>query len=187
LAVAAAVPPPARLKEKVLAATRGVRQQAPGAGAPPRPAWKGWAALAGAAAVVLVVGLVLLVRGPSSSTGPDQRRNQAIAAVLTAPDATLLSAKAKGGGTVTVVMSRTEHALVFVAADLPKLVQPETYELWLTGPSGERPAGFLPAARHGMTGPVVSADLHPGDHLALAMETSRNAARPTEMLVTLTL
>ena len=48
----------------------------------------------------------------------DQARSRAIAAVLNAPDATMMTAKATSpSGRRTVVMSHRGHALVFTAAE----------------------------------------------------------------------
>ena len=67
--------------------------------------------------------------GVASRSAQDQRRqvqvrNHAIAAVLTAGDATVISARVATGSTATVVMSRRERALVFSAAGLRPLPRP---------------------------------------------------------------
>jgi hypothetical protein len=84
----------------------------------------------------------------------------------------------KGGGTVTIVMSRAWRELVFTAADLHALPGARGYELWLVGPAGDRAVIMLPPVRHGMTGPVIAAGLRPGDHLALTAEPSRRHFPP---------
>jgi anti-sigma-K factor RskA len=84
-----------------------------------------------------------------------------------------------GGGSATIVMSHTRHALVFTAADLRALPASRGYELWLIGPSGDRAVGMLPPARHGMTGPVVASGLRGGDRLALTAEPAGGTSRPT--------
>ena len=53
------------------------------------------------------------------------------------------------GGTATVVMSHRERALVFTAADLRVLPSSESYELWLMGPAGNRPAGMINVSGRG--------------------------------------
>jgi anti-sigma-K factor RskA len=88
-----------------------------------------------------------------------------------------------GGGTATIVMSHARHALVFTAADLRGLPASRGYELWLIGPSGDRSAGMLPAASHGMTGPVVASGLRQGDRLALTAEPAGGASRPTSPMM----
>jgi len=108
-----------------------------------------------------------------------QASSQQIAAVLTASDATMMTGAVQGGGTVTIVMSHARRELVFTAADLRPLPASRGYELWLTGPAGDRAVVMLPPVRHGMTGPVIAAGLRPGDHLALTAEPPGGAARPT--------
>jgi anti-sigma-K factor RskA len=107
-----------------------------------------------------------------------QASSQQIAAVLTAHDAVMTAGPVAGGGTATIVMSHSRHALVFTAQGLHALPASRGYELWLIGPAGTRPVGILPAGRHGMTGPVIASGLRPGDHLALTAEPADGSARP---------
>ena len=111
----------------------------------------------------------------------DQARasSQQIAAVLTAQDAVMMNGAVTGGGTAAIVMSRSRDALVFTAEGLRALPSSRGYELWLIGPSGDRPVGMLPAGSHGMTGPVIAAGLRAGDHLALTAEPAGGTAQPT--------
>jgi anti-sigma-K factor RskA len=199
LGTAAAEPLPAGLKERVLAAAAVTRQQPPVDEAVIRPhrrratsrvgpwlrslAWPGRLALAaGAAAVtaVLAVAVVFGVTNGSMQQQLDQAQasSQQIAAVLTAHDAVMTAGPVAGGGTATIVMSHSRHALVFTAQGLHALPASRGYELWLIGPAGTRPVGILPAGRHGMTGPVIASGLRPGDHLALTAEPADGSARP---------
>jgi len=187
LAAATAVPPPTGLKERVLAAAAATRQQPP-AGPPAAvvPLWRRrrrlMVTLTAAAAAVLLGAAV--VAGISNGSMRDQlsqaqASSQQIAAVLTAGDATMMTGTVRGGGTVTIVMSHSRHALVFTAADLRPLPGSRGYELWLIGPAGDRPVTMLPPGRHDMTGPVVASGLRSGDHLALTAEPAGGTARPT--------
>jgi len=187
LAAATAVPPPTGLKERVLAAAAATRQQPP-AGPPAAvvPLWRRrrrlMVTLSAAAAAVLLGAAV--VAGISNGSMRDQlsqaqASSQQIAAVLTAGDATMMTGTVRGGGTVTIVMSHSRHALVFTAADLRPLPGSSGYELWLIGPAGDRPVTMLPPGRHDMTGPVVASGLRSGDHLALTAEPAGGTARPT--------
>jgi anti-sigma-K factor RskA len=199
LGTAAAEPLPAGLKERVLAAAAVTRQQPPAdeavTGAHPRRAtsrvgpwlrslaWPGRLALAAgaaAAAAVLAVAVVFGVTNGSMRQQLDQARvsSQQIAAVLTAHDAVMTAGPVAGGGTATIVMSGSRHALVFTARGLHALPASRGYELWLIGPAGTRPVGMLPAGRHGMTGPVIASGLRPGDHLALTAEPANGSAHP---------
>jgi hypothetical protein len=101
-----------------------------------------------------------------------------LAAVLTAPDAKMMTARAAGGGTATIVVSRAMGALAFSSAGLPALPDAMSYELWLMGPSGDHPAAMLPAPQHGMTSPVVATGLRAGDMVGLTVEPAGGASRP---------
>jgi anti-sigma factor RsiW len=184
LAAAAAVPPPPGLKERVLAAAAQTRQHAPEPAADMtarrfRPRRLALAVAAAAAAVAVGAAVVFGVSNGSmrDQLGRDQASSQQIAAVLTARDATMMTGAVRGGGTVTIVMSRAMDALVFTAAGLHALPASRGYELWLVGPAGERPVTMLTSTR--MTGPVIASGLRPGDHLALTAEPSGGTARPT--------
>jgi anti-sigma-K factor RskA len=198
LGTAAAEPLPAGLKERVLAAAAVTRQQPPVDEAVTRPhprrvtsrvgpwlrslAWPGRLALAAGAAAVAAVLAVAVVFGLTNGSMQQQldqvqASSQQIAAVLTAHDAVMTAGPVAGGGTATIVMSHSRHALVFTAQGLHALPASRGYELWLIGPAGTRPVGLLPAGRHGMTGPVIASGLRPGDHLALTAEPADGSAR----------
>ena len=99
--------------------------------------------------------------------------------MLTARDATMISAPVTTGGTATIVMSAHDRALVFAAAGLRALPPSSCYELWLMRPGRDQPAAMLPTPRHGMTGPVLASGLKPGDHLGLTIEPVGGSPHPT--------
>jgi anti-sigma-K factor RskA len=111
-----------------------------------------------------------------------QVRGDAIAAVLTAPDPAMLSARVATGGTASIVMSR-RHELVFAAAGLRALPSSKCDELWLMGPGGDRPAGMLPAPPQAMTGPVVASGLTAGARLGLTVEPAGGARHPSSTII----
>ncbi|MBO0833146.1 MAG: anti-sigma factor, partial [Actinobacteria bacterium] len=53
------------------------------------------------------------------------------------------------------------------------------YELWLAGPDGVRPAGMLPAGRHGMSGPTVVGGLKSGQQILMTVEPASGSRLPT--------
>jgi len=200
LGTAAAEPVPAGLKERVMTAAAVTRQQPPADEAVTEQharrdqaraakwlrslAWPGrlaLAAAAAAAAAVLAVAVVFGVTNGSMRQQLDQAQasSQQVAAVLTAQDAVMTAGPVAGGGTATIVMSHSRHALVFTAQGLHALPSSRGYELWLIGPAGTRPVGMLPAGSHGMTGPVIASGLRQGDHLALTAEPAGGSALPT--------
>jgi Anti-sigma-K factor rskA/Putative zinc-finger len=191
LAAASAVQPSAAFREATLRAAGRTRQLPPvvrgraAAGPARRRLARRWwlpGLVAGVAAALAVIAVVTGLIGPAArhQMDPAQLRNHTIAAVLNAPDATMLTAKVSTGGTATVVMSHRVDALVFMAAHLRPLPAADRYELWLMGPRGARPAGMLPAAsRAGMVGPMVVSGLAAGDRVGLTVEPAMGMRRPT--------
>jgi anti-sigma-K factor RskA len=209
LAAAAAAPPPAALKERLLAQTARTRQLPPVTrqtrAAPPRlspapglpgragtrrggpgqrrvrPVWAACVAL-GLAAIVVLAGVWTTAR-PGQSPGMRPPRSAALAKVLTAPDATVISGQVRTGGTATVVMSRRDGMLVFAAAGLRAVPSSRRYELWLLAGGKDMPAGLLPVAVHGMTGPVTASGLRSGYRLGLSVEPAHGSRHPTSPMI----
>jgi anti-sigma-K factor RskA len=205
LSAAAAVEPSAAFRGAALRAAGQTRQLPPSVTAAPT----GWAAtrgrgwrwlslggwrsrlavsLAGALAAVAVAAGVVTY-GMHDRLDQAQQHDHAVVAVLTAPDATMVRARVMTGGMAIVVMSHSERALVFTASDLRLLPTAQSYELWLMGPAGSRPAGMVSrSARGGMAGPMVVSGLRAGDSVGLTVEPAGGSARPTSppiVLVTL--
>jgi anti-sigma-K factor RskA len=197
LAAATAVQPPAAFREAALLAA-GQTRQLPPAVEPPPPSWRalrrrgqglrGWrlrlgVVLAGAVACVLAAVAIaagISAYGMHSRLDQDQGHDHAVAIVLGAPDAKMMSAPVATGGTATVVMSHRERALVFTAADLRLLPSSESYELWLMGPAGNRPAGMINVSGSGkMAGPMVVSGLSAGDSVGLTVEPAGGSPHPT--------
>lgn len=197
LAAAAATRPPAALKDRAMAEAVRVRQLPPvtgevGAARPPRHrrparvrlAWAPRLALAVAGlSTVLAAIFGVTARTEQQRLSQEQQRGHQVAAVLTARDAVMLDARVRTGGTATVVMSGRERALVFAAAGLRELPSAQCYELWLIAPGGDKPAGMLPAARQGRTGPVIAGGLASGDRLGLSIEPAGGSRRPTSPMI----
>jgi anti-sigma-K factor RskA len=188
LAGAVAVPPPPGMRDAAVAAAARTRQLPPvvraeGGPWPARTAQRRWLprlalGLAGALAAVAIV-LGVAVSGAQHQLDQAQLHSKAIATVLNAADATMLTAKVSTGGTATVVMSHAERALVFTAANLHPLPAAESYELWLMGPGGDRGAGMVPGSRPGSAGPMVVSGLTSGDRVGLTVEPAGGSPRPT--------
>jgi anti-sigma-K factor RskA len=210
LAAATAVTPAAQLRERVLAEVARTRQLPPvpdeAAGARWAGRWRhtalpaalrrrarsarqGWARpiVNALAAVFLVAAVVfgVMALGTQHRLNQAQAREHMLAAVLTAPDAKLMSAAVTGGGTATIVMSHRERALAFSSAGLPSLPAGQAYQLWLMGPAEnggpprDRSAAMLPKATHGMTSPVIATGLCSGDMVELTVGPAGGTARPT--------
>jgi anti-sigma-K factor RskA len=191
LGTAAAVRPPDALKETVLRAAAQTRQLRPAVHRVPSRRVGGRRVLGWRPRLTVAAAGALAAVGVATAAGVatynmqnrlDQAhgRDLTVAAVLTASDATMMSAHVSTGGTATVVMSHRERALVFTAAHLSALPPSESYELWLIGPAGPKPAGMISASGRGhMVGPMVVSGLSAGDRVGMTVEPSGGSARPT--------
>ena len=201
LAAAAAVQPSDAFRDAALRAAAQTRQLPPAsgqalagrtAGDRGRRRWelRGWRSrlavgLVGALAAVAVAAGVVTY-GMQHRLDQAQLHDHAVATVLSAPDATMMSAPVRTGGTATVVMSHRERALVFTAVHLRLLPAAHCYELWLIGAAGSRPAGTVPgSARGGMADPMVVSGLRAGDSVGLTVEPAGGSPRPTSPPVVL--
>ena len=174
LAEAAAAEPPAGLIDRAVAVAARTTQLPPVTGRV-RASGRTWPA--GARRLALDAAAALLAGAAVSGAltaehhlSAAQRSDHAIAEVLNAPDAVMLTSRVKAGGTATVVMSHRDRALVFTTHGLPALPAGHCYQLWLMGPRGDRPAAVLPAPERGMTSPVIATGLAAGDRIGLAVE-----------------
>jgi len=190
LAMAVAMTPPPRLKDRVMAAAAVTRQVPPpvdqrhlhgrlrrGAA---RSSWVPRLATA-VAAVSVAVAVALGVIQVSTQHRLDSAReqNQAIAAVLAAPDARIVTQATSAGGTASVVVSRAERKIVFTSAGLPPLAGGKVYQLWLIGPPRVRSAGLLPLPSAGKTAPVLASGLVAGDKVGMTVEPAGGTSLPT--------
>ena len=191
LAMAPALYPPPEMRERVLTTALSVRQlPPPGRGTPGRAGGRtslrrlsrpraglaaGLLALAAAVAFLLVMQL--------STTGQLRQArdaNQAIAAVLAAPDARLESLQATVGGRVTAVVSLSNREAVVTTTDLPRPPGSRIYQLWVMDAAGDaRSAGLLAVTSSGSAGPVLAVDVLPGDRLGITVEPAGGTAQPT--------
>jgi anti-sigma-K factor RskA len=192
LAMAAALQPPAAMHGRVLAAVRRTRQLPPAADTQPRHRlWPRWwpqersrwlprlALAAATAGVVAALVLGVILAGTQHRLGFAQAQNGAIARVLAAPDARVLTKSTSAGGTATVIVSPSERELIVTTAGLRPLPASKVYEAWLINPRRTRPAGLLPSPRGGKTQPLLATELMAGDELGLTVEPAGGTAKPT--------
>ncbi|GAA1803412.1 anti-sigma factor [Actinomadura chokoriensis] len=183
LGMAVAEAPPPRVRDRVLAGIRDVRQLPPelsrrAVARPVRPRrWRRAVAAGLAAAACLVTaasaGVAIRERQRVERTEAAYRE---VASVLSAPDARSATGRAAGGGTVTVVASASRGRVVVASSGLRTLPSSKAYQLWLIGAGGPRSAGLLPGDR---TRPVVAGTWRPSDRLGVTVEPAGGSARPT--------
>lgn len=191
LAETAAVVPPTGLRDQVLAAVSVTRQLPLEASARPtprgqrktRPAPRSrWlprlalaAGAAGLAAAAVLGGVTVSAQNGQSAA---QAQAQAITAVLSAPDARLVSAPTSAGGSATAVASVRQGKMVFTSSGLRPLPGSRVYQLWFMGKT-TRSAGLVPAAAEGRTAPVLASGLAPGDKIGVTIEPAGGSSAPT--------
>jgi anti-sigma-K factor RskA len=172
LALAEALRPPPQMQPRVMAATYRTRQLPPlpvsdRARRAPRLLI---AAAAASAAAALTFGVIQAVTHHPSPT---------ISAVEQAPDASIQTMRTSVGGTVTLISSLRLRDAVVTAAGLPPAAPDRVYQLWVIGPGGARPAGFV------TTGSVLASGIAPGDRIGITVEPAGGTSRPTTKPVVL--
>jgi anti-sigma factor RsiW len=194
MGMAAASEPPPGMKDRVMAAAAVTRQLPPAAeGRSARPArvarrspagqrsqWATRLALGLAAAgLAAVASLGVVTVTTQHQLDSALSRNAAIAAVLAAPDVRIASAPTSAGGTVTVVASAREAAMVLTSSGLRALPSSKVYELWFLGQGNARRAGLLPPVSGGNATPVLASGLEPGDMIGVTVEPAGGTNAPT--------
>ncbi|MGW2161920.1 anti-sigma factor [Nonomuraea sp. NPDC001699] len=188
LGVAVAVEPPPGLRERVLSEIDQVRQLPPEV--PPAPhtrrPWRAWPAAVGmAAALAMVAWLGVTSVQVRQELQLAQRTEQRIAAVLSSDDARTVTGavagpSAGGGhGRGTVVMSRSQGALVFWAAGLGDPPAGRVYQLWQLAPGRITSAGLLVPSRSGGTLPVLSTIGSDVGQVGVTVEPTGGSRQPT--------
>jgi anti-sigma-K factor RskA len=181
------VEPPAHLRGRVLAAAAHTRQLPPETGTPTpgRSLWlRRTATLAAAAGIAVAVTLGIQAVDTNSRLERDLQaleqvndRNGRVADLLAAPDAKLVRGDVAGGGTGTVVASPEKGEVLFLAHGLARLPDDRTYQLWLIGTEGPRPAGLLTA--DGGENLVLATGFTGREAVGLTVEPRGGSPQPT--------
>lgn len=176
LGVAASVRPPAALRDRVMDEIARTRQLPPGSGRPrsPRRWFPGPALLFTAAAAVIAIALFAgfsLLGGGSGPRHPDPKLD----AVLAASDARSVDVSLAGGGTGTLVVSRSQNRAAIAMSGLPDVPAGHTYELWLLGAGDPRPAGLMRETR----GSRLIPSLDGATHLGVTVERAEGSPAPS--------
>jgi len=177
LGAAVATPPPAALWGRVRAEVATTDQVPPVAG----PVGRRFPSLLAAAAALLVVAFSVTALGLGLVGGPrrSERVADPVAAVLAAPDARRVAARAGGAGQAEVVVSRQLGRAAFVASGLAPAPAARTYQLWVVDRSGPRPAGLVEVPKGGRVTRLLEGRVAGSEQVALTVERRGGAARPT--------
>jgi anti-sigma factor RsiW len=188
LGAAVAAPPPPDLWDRVRAEALVTRQLAPVVGRADRRRRAGLRAgrrrfppllAAAAALLVAVLSVTALNLGLLGRSDRSERTADLVAAVLAAPDARRVAATPGGTGQATVVVSRGRGQAVFVASGLPPAPADRTYQLWVVGRSGPRPAGLVEVAGGGRVTRLLDGPVTGDEQVAMTVERRGGAAQPT--------
>jgi hypothetical protein len=177
LGAAVATPPPAALWDRVRAEVATTSQLPSVAG------WVGrrFPSLLAAAAALLVVAFSVTALGLGLVGGPSRSERVAdpVAAVLAAPDARRVAARAGGVGQAEVVVSRRRGRAVFVASGLAPAPAARSYQLWVVDRSGPRPAGLVEVPEGGRVTRLLEGRVTGSEQVAMTVERRGGAASPT--------
>ena len=166
--------PPARMEQRVLAATYRIRQLPPLPRDQVRAARRFPRRLAVLAAAASVAAAVALgVTQLSTQHQLDRAQQTAIARVVAAPDARVETTRTSAGGSVTVVTSAALREAAVSTTGMRVLPSGRVYQVWVISPSGARSAGLL----HGTS--LLASAVAPGDRIGITVEPAGGAARPT--------
>jgi anti-sigma-K factor RskA len=151
LSDAVATPPPASLRESVLAGISQVRPMAPEVPGSTRdhrsgPSSRGraWMPFLVAAALAIIVGVGAMVIQPWSGSDDDVPRLTAAEQVLRAPDAEKVFLDLGEAGRATVVRSKSADKAVITTEDMVSAPEGKAYELWFIKGDAYTSAGLMP-------------------------------------------
>lgn len=204
---AAAVAPPAALREEILRRVAFTPQDEPARArevpAPPRratagqepvavtaggraPAWSRrlprLALAASVAAVLACLGVATWqyreAQDARTATRHSQEHQEEVARVLTAPDVRLETQELRGGGTATVAVSRSEDAATLAVSGLPPLPAGKVYEAWFIEDGQPVPAGLL-SRDPGRRLTLLDGPVDDATAVALSVEPAGGSEQPT--------
>ncbi|MFC6149417.1 MULTISPECIES: anti-sigma factor [Mumia] len=172
---------PEHLRRTVLDAVARTPQERPvvvDLASHPRTRWATRALLV-AASLALVVGAAVFGVTQRDRADDMAAQQEAITAVLSAPDAAMVSSPVEGGGTVRVLQSAELAKAVMVVSDLPKLAEDEDYQMWTQSDGAMHSAGVLPRDEQGSRGAHVMDDVTGVTAVAISIEPAGGSEEPT--------
>jgi anti-sigma-K factor RskA len=185
----AAVAPPPRLRDRVLAEIAQTRQLPP---IPARSEATGrastvrtsrasrWLSVAASSLLVLSLGLGGLAYSWRSDAERARQAATGMQEVLSDPDREVVDADFSDGGRATIVVAGDRMILIGDDVEAPPAGQ--GFQLWLIGPEGPRPSAMLEPTGEGDY--WVAADgVRPGDEFGVTIEQAGGAQTPSDTLV----
>jgi anti-sigma-K factor RskA len=191
LAFASAAEAPPEMRAQVLSAAARTRQLPPevSSHASPRRArsrararapWLPWlSGVVATAGIAVAVFFGLAQSHTQQELNQVRQQNAAIAQVLSAPNAKLLSHTTTAGGLATVVLAADMHQLVVTMSGLPALPDGKVYQFWLIKEKNAVSAGLLATAAPGQPATLLASGVVTGDALGLTVEPAGGSKSPT--------
>jgi anti-sigma-K factor RskA len=191
-------PPPAGLRDAVMAEIDQTRQEPPSAAEAsegtddavaqlddrrrrdePRRWWTHLVAPAAAVVAIAVVGLSLMVANLTDRLDQLEAASSQVTDVLAAPDAETLSVEGPDGSFARVVVASSRGEAVFLTDGMPATSPDEIYELWLIDEEGPAPAGLFDVDERGRATRVLTGDLAGAAAIAVTVEPAGGSPQPT--------
>ncbi|MDQ1040777.1 anti-sigma-K factor RskA [Streptomyces sp. V3I8] len=194
LGLAVSATPSAALKDQVMQRIATVRQESPRGTSPVRSPLRSpgrgsrarrlsrWALAACLAGVAAFGGTAVWqydrAEDAQEQARQSERRTDAIAAVLAAPDARTRTAGLADGARGTVVVSKSRDRAVFIASGMASPPNGKVYQLWFDDGGTMRSAGLMDPGR--TTGPVLlEGTVDKASGMGITVEPAGGSARPT--------
>lgn len=112
-----------------------------------------------------------------SSQAQAQKKDRMVSTIMTSDDAAQMTIPSQGGGSLHLMYSRDQQALLVQPAGLPALPADSTYQLWLIDPAtGAESAGMLTPSGDAM---MVHHEMGPEVVLGLTIEPAGGSEQPT--------
>jgi anti-sigma-K factor RskA len=195
-AASVAEPPPAHLREQVMATTAVTRRLPPNVPEQRTRSVPRWLMPAAAALLIAatVAGVLFGYRATTANADLNHRIDGleqteanyvALSELLAQPDAQLLS-KPIPGGAATVVYSPSKHTAAMLGSNMPAAPSTRAYQGWLVRNEHMTSVGLTTGGNQG--GAMVVRDVTPGDQIAVTVEPATGSIEPTTpAVVTVTL
>jgi anti-sigma-K factor RskA len=203
LGAAISAEPPDRIRERVLAEIKRVRQDSPGGlrlvgrrGRTRDTGSRRWVigltsvAAAVALALAATFGVVAVRAQHQLSTTQAELAQAAaryapVAQVLGATDMRAVSANGTQGGNATAIVSRQLNKGIFLTFHLPPTPSNKNYQAWAIGTGNPRSIGLLANGGDNSTVPLVLDTLANTTKIALTLEPAGGSPQPTSKLLML--
>lgn len=111
-----------------------------------------------------------------SAQADAEQQRQMVSTIMAADDAAHLSIPSQTGGSLNLMYSQDEQAMIVQSADLPQLPSDSTYQLWLIDEGGPSSAGLITEPDQAV---MIAEEMPPDAQLGLTVEPAGGSEEPT--------